>query len=449
MKKRIFAILVVLSLCIGLYSCKFIKDKLPPRTSEDVWDLISEKMDSQNSYTIKAKADFKFKVDNIEIIGKLSGETVIVDVLGDDFYFYQSMKSEVGAKSSKVSETSNEILAYESGVAYLHRESGSNFKNLSADMSAEEFFKFYSDDSISLSPEKSNDSSFVKKEDGSWYIKCSDFEDDYIRSVCSSVGLGSLIFTYGINIEDISFEVFANSEYYVNLMKLAFLDGEGEDIISMDMEYSSFNSTEKRSFDKKNYTKVDDITIVDKINDSLAETLSYDSGSFVLDVEHTIDGKDYFSTIIDETDKVSYKIEDGKLTFKIDIKDGSISYNIEYEDGAMKTYQGSGEPVVRKYSEKEARLFLAALVNNFGYNSLYVDNVIKIDEDEYKIKCRAEDVSAYRQLITAYGDSYKGYDLEFIAKVDKDGNIKEIKSVLTAYGINISYKIVNKLDISK
>ena len=310
MKKICFGLVVIIALSLVLSSCEIVGQIFEPKSGIELWERVSNKMASLDSYVCDVNATISLSVNDIEFDGSITGETVIVGLQKGELFVYEYANSEISSVEADFSQTTSSVIGYDGGNIYLYNKQNKESKKLFSSITKEEFITYYFDNSsIDISPDNCENLDFSKNDDGSYELRYSGFRESDINEITGRIGFDS--FSLGVVITDIRVSVFIDKEYRVNEMKVDFLIETGEKPLSMNITYSAFNSAKKRVFDKDEYIKVDDVRIINHISRELNEALLYRTGIFTLDVSHKL--KDKKGVLVDkyeERDTISYRIKD-------------------------------------------------------------------------------------------------------------------------------------------
>lgn len=430
MKKTALLSVIVMVLSLALTSCSMFE----PRTPEKLWEKIEKKMDKLDSYSAKLSATIELEVAGVKITGEETGESIVI-LRGDGIeYAYESVTSEMTAAGETT--TSDKLIVYDEGKMYVANVNDKDHSRIYSDISASDFKDYLFDNtSFEFSPEGAATTSITKNDDSTWKLSCSDYDEEHIDEMIGKIGLDTSL---GIRIEDISFYAIADDKYRATEIGVDIYAGTSDKpILSMVIEYSDFNEAEKKSFAKENFTEVDEARIAGWINTGMNELLGQQTGSFTLDVTHYLSSSPI--PAYSETDEITFADNNGVYEYEIEATISGAVYVIEYK-GGKQTIKSNYQVQTNTQTDQEAKLYITSLLNSSGFAPQYVADVKLLEDGKYRIDCKVADVSAYKQIASALGSGYTGYELYLIAEMDGD-DLVSLESYLTVKSATGNYKI--------
>ena len=451
--KKIASILLIVSILLSLCSCQLIQKLFEPTHGMAIWDRIDREMDALDSYTSKTDATISVvNSSGIHIKGTTSGETIVVGAQSGDFYMYQLSSTELTAKVNDYEEKSSSLILYDKGNMYLYNRLYSNTQNesksLYSEMSEDDFLSYINQSDLALSPEGCSNVSFSKSDDGSIEGSYSGFGKERTEAIANE--LGFYYSTFGVTIADVRISIIADSDYRLNKMIISLVSNNEITVFDATIIYSDFNCSEKKEVDTRSYIKVDDVRVVNAINIDMNNALSRAEGGFMLSISHSMDTKSGTNvSSYEETDAITYRVEDGKYSYDISARTTEQSILMKYSDGKQETYINGMLSSTKSQKELEAMAFIASLMNNSGYSPMAVHDVERLEDGVYKLTVRTGDTTAYRNIMQSYKDNFVSYECFFIATFGDDGVLNTLESELVISGNKYDYTVKSKLEINK
>ena len=135
MKKKLFALLLVLATVFTLASCDYVEDLLdtviPPKDADELYERVDDRMDSLASYRADTSGTMKFYASGNEVDAKITGMGIMFDDDTQDYYYYNYMKTEITSEDLDLDEESESMIAYSGGKAFVNN-SGEDYEQMLA-----------------------------------------------------------------------------------------------------------------------------------------------------------------------------------------------------------------------------------------------------------------------------------------------------------------------------
>ena len=457
MKKLSLLLVIVMALSLMLSSCRVVWSVVEPKDEIELYERIDKMMNKQKSYKGDVTAELAFTYMGIEFLGDMTMEIVSSGSPGDDdYYFYSGTRYELKGNGETVS-TSDEIVAYEDGIAYVCENEGDDFSRISSELSGTEFYDFYVDSEVDfdVSPEDASERSMKKLEEGGWSLSFSEFDKEELDEMLESFGIADTIGEeMGVKIYDVEVEITIDKKYLVDTMSLSFL-GEGYEkpIFFITIEYSEYNKAEKVELDKSIYTETYDVRLARQLESFYSDALKEERFRFDLLIEHrvTVDIRG------DEQTKVSSERDNVKIENKEDLFFYTVVSNssgeqivIDYAYGLQTATLPGSEAQKRTQSELEAISFISSLLNPADFGPEMVRDISKIGKGIYRIELEISDYTQYRQIMHDADLTFKEATLFLEVEMDGD-DVKRIASFATVKGeksyVKCTYIIENKVTV--
>ncbi len=447
MKKRILYLLVCMLLAaVMMVSCGGDEPKVSePESAQELYDRIDEQMDALDSYRADMSMKMTFFINGIEVTGDGTGYTIQDLKLEGDYYFYTETTTKVTAKGLSMDQTQKNIEAYYKGNYFISNEQDGAAQKLYSSMTAEEAKEYRLEselDTLDLIKDCTA-KDFSKKEDGTWELICSGYTKTAIEKISKQMGLDDS--TLSVEVMDLKLVLIADADYRAKQIKIDFVFEEAKNmpVVSITADYSQYNEaiTTTESIKIEDYTKVDDIRILEDIEKMLEERSESGQCRFELDLKQLIraaDGKQ-LSVYTEENDIVVAEGEDG-YSYNIDAFINKTNYDISYKNGKQTVKTGS-QSQDNPQTEQQAREWIQSLMNTSKYSPDIVTNIEDKGDGVYKLTCDNLSRDEYEAVFTGNGGTMSSVG-QVITVTVKDGAIVTILSTVTAKGTIASYGAV-------
>ena len=396
MKKNVARLIAVIAMCVTLVgtlaSCTAIKTfKLRHMDERErafaLFEIVDEKMDSLNSYTINGKYTMNLEIagEKMEMEAKLVNKAINQNK--KDYATYS--ETETTAKYPGMDDvTTVEFEGYYNGRLYLGNKQ-SDYEQRICSFTPLEKYKDYLEEKSEdfLTEESTTSATCTENEDGSWRIELiGDYDlaemkeslDDMLASLSGGIELShsKLVFDIGSDLYITSFS-----------WEFVFISNEGDAKLPKfvcEFEVKDINKTKISSSTFEGYTEVDDVLALKKLEDAISDREGEKSGTFTRYLEQSAQ-----NTKTTEMTTISYQTdEEDNFNYRIDLTSGDDKYIITYMDGKRETKRPNGYLVgTQKQTQDEAKAFIESLKNLSMFDIGYVTNITVEDSESgvYKI----------------------------------------------------------------
>lgn len=410
-----------------------------PTSAKELWELVDNAMNNAESYESDLLGEFVMYIGGYKMVSKASGfEIKVGDKNDNDFYHYLFIKGDASCDELSFSETSNNIEAYNQGMAFIYTAKGDSVQSFCSKMTVEEYFEFNNDilsDELDLA--ECTKSEFSKNEDGSWNLSFSGYSKKTIGVFLKAIGFDEI--QSSVDVMDMKISLTADNEYLVGEMVLELVfDVEETDtsipVFKEVIKYSKYGEAKKtlEGINPSEYTEVDDITVLGKVGDAIDEFANLAEGSFNLDINQTLKvGTE--TNKYNESDYVFFGKINGGFVYTLDsMVNGVTAMNIDYRNG-VQTVTSGADSERYSLSESEAKKIVYQLINTAAYNESYVTDIEKLSEGVYKFTVDVPDLSAYEESLAPMGVTCKS-GKQGIVVTFADDKLSKIESDLTVFG---------------
>ena len=443
MKKRILCLLLCMLLTMTMISCGGDEPKVSePASAQELYEKIDEQMDALNSYRTDMNMKMTFYFNGIKVTGEGTGYAVENVNLEGDYYFYTETTTKITTNDLSLNQTQKNIEGYYKGNYFISDEQNGKAQKLYSAMTAEEAKEYRLDselNTIDLIKDCAT-KEFSKKEDGTWELNCSGYTKTAIDKISRQMGLDDSALS--VDVMDLKLVVLADANYRATQIKIDFMFEEAKNApaVSMTANYSQYNETctPSASLNTEDYTKVDDIRVLDTIEDLLKERNESDSCKFTLDLKQLIrtsEGKQL--SVYTEENSISFGEGDNGYFYDIDAYINKASYDISYKNGKQIVKTGS-QTQNNAQTEQEAREWIKSLINAAKYAPGIVTNVEDKGDGVYKLTCGSLNTDEYETFFASSNGKMNSVSQSITVTI-KDGAIISILSTVTAKGTVATY----------
>ena len=421
MKKKIFCLLVCMLLILTMVSCnkeekedpdvsdsestqeleeKEDPNALDPKSAQELYDKIDEQMSALDSFKMDMSANMTFFISGYEVNGEITGYSFENVKSNDDYYFYTETTTKMTAPELNMDQTLKSAEAYYSGNYFIFNEQEGITQKLYSPMTAEEANKHRSEselDTLDLIKDCAT-KNFEKRDDGTWELKCSGYTKTAIEKISENMALDNdLLFT---EVMDMNLVLEADTDYLATQIKMDFVFEETQNIpvVSITADYSQHNQAIDMpdSLNTENYTKVDNILMLNDIQKMLEDRCESESGMFTLDIQESVENAEgsLLSSYIEDND-ITFGEGNNGYFYEIDtVINNKNKYNVSYTNGKQTVATGS-QSQDNVQTEQEAREWITSLINSVKYDAMMVTDIKNKGDGEYKLTCIVTDTSAY------------------------------------------------------
>ena len=450
--KKICRLISLALLCTMLASSAVILSSCAKIDAEQEWERINVAMDSLTSYESDVRIDMVFYSDGEKIKTVSEGKVIQSDVGGDDYYFYQTSKTDVVCEALNIDESVRDIEAYNEGNYFIYQHTlGGSTQKLYGPMSAEDFVS-YKESVGELDIDITDCKSVEKKrnKDGTRSIIYSEFSPSTVKKVLNTLGINKDLFKF--NIKDISVTVTYDKEYRVTVMEYKFIfdiydKAKNKPSLTAKAKYYNYNSAERdyTNISPQQYTYIEDINILTKIEKTLEEKKNATENTIYVNASQMVYSGSQGSSY-SERDTVNYGVKDGKYYYDIQSDIGGKEVEITYRDGkqTVKTASVSQE---NEQTEEEAKEFIDGIIDGARFRKLNVvsiDRVVDpeaVNEEVYVIKLEDFDKTPYQEIVAQLGiGSYSNVEHTVLVQF-LNGKLRLLEGTITINNYSASLKV--------
>lgn len=445
MKKKLFALLLVLATVFTLASCDYVENLLdtviPPKDADELYERVDDRMDSLASYRADTSGTMKFYVSGNEVDAKITGMGIVFDDDTADYYYYNYVKTEITSEDLDLDEESESMIAYSGGKAFVNNSGEDYEQMLFSAMTKERFEEVYLDDEIDFDDfSDAKNKTFVQNEDKSWTLEYSGCSADSIKEFSEAMDIEEMM---GVDVKDLKIKLTANNKFLVSKVSVEFVFDveEGDEEIPelfMEVKYSDLDSAERVEIDESKYTEVDDVSCLKILSDKLNDACNSKNAVANLSINQKVTYGANTQTV-KETDKITYgENEDGEFYYDIVAATQGMTINIAYRDGKMTTSY-SGNTYNKSQTELEAKAYLKSLINTARYSEQYVTDVEKVGDNVFRLEL-VVDESEYQSAL----GNYQIFSINQTITVKLvDGNLQRVESVVDIVTIGGPKLVIN------
>ena len=356
----VVCIAVIFGCAAALGSCNFL-EKVP--SADDILELDSEQrayelfayadrmMSKADSYTARMLYNMSLTVGDYEIVAEGVEESIVSGMRSEAFSEYSEGTSKVSISSdtSAVSEMQT-VMGYKDGMYFRKYVTDSKLQALCSEMTRTEYNdhkKYLGGIEFDFSDDSCVTTTCTYNEDGTWVATYTDFFEEELTQYEKLTEELALLFPEGVKLADIAVEVKVDELFYVESVSVDYVyTGKGVELPSFNItvNYSDYNDTEAADVDLDEYTEVDDIRVIDKIDDALKAVTDKTNVSFTTQYNQKI-------TVAGESDIIKQKFEG---TFE---NGAGFSFDVTFtaDDGSQLiiTYSGGKQIVYEVVVDEE------------------------------------------------------------------------------------------------
>lgn len=438
MKKGICSVLSLLLCVLMLAACQNSNpDTTPtekpfePENALQLWEKINTTMDALESYETDNTAKVVYYYMGYEFELELIGKTVMTT----DAH-YEETETVISCAEIEMDQTMKMMQAYHDGTMYMANSVDTYDQKFCSGMTFAEYKEEKTGDlTEDISIIDCTEAAFSKSEDGLWKLECSGYTKKTINKVLGSMELPDD--QLGASIEDMRVALVADKDFHAQKIELSlvFTEAEGEPLpeFSIVAQYSRFNTAvfDSALLKTEEFTQVDDVRILEKVEDALEERQAATSGKFTLELNSTSELMGHAESS-SEKDSVSYGKENGAYYYDITAELNGQQFTMQYRNG-LQTVTSGGESQTAAQAETDAKAFIDGLIDSAKYNPMAVTAIEKKDEGVYLFHVAQQDVSAYEHL-------FVGLDVEITAAAQQitvtldNGHLAKIESKISLDG---------------
>lgn len=328
---------------------------------------------------------------------------------------------------------------YQNGYLFSsYKESDGGAQKVKSKMSAEEYIDYFTHKEGSLNidyiklAEGAATQSVEKNDDGEWVANFSNLSeeslkafDEYLADITESIENCP-------DLKDVEITVTADKNFFPKSYLYKIVFENDEDSSSEESTPIATNSTPKIKFtitstvvdinetklkdtDINSYEEFEDLREFDTLEKALDDKKT-GSGRFELNLRSltTVNGETVAST--DETDQVTYSLEDGEVNYEILARLEDYTVKINYESGIRKTVVSQSGKTVSSSSDfstdYEGKQQIFSLMDAGSFRKIKIESMeIKVSEDNvttYEIEL----IDDFDETITTLVNTYNAYNME-------------------------------------
>ncbi len=406
MKKRLFALMLCISLLCSLTACSSGEAKLEKlegtERADAFFDIVNE--DPADEYVTEMQMEIVGSLYGVRIEAELENTATYIDYKGNSPVYHSESRSEitVGSDSAKTVQTTETVSGYRDGKLYERSKNDGKTSALASSVSANEFKahqKFltgYTDEELEALHKSATVKECVKNEDGTWSASYSGYSEEDVLALIDYAFDPTVLMLDGYTVKDIIFTVEANAdflptdwEYEIVFEKTDTSQLYPQAQAKTAIEFKDIGTAKAPEVDLSSYTEVEGLAELQKIRATLGEYLTSDeAGSFTTESKQNANSGSV-TNYTHETDYVTYEIKNGEYIFDIDATvktpadTAGTDYVITYSNGVfVMTQKGTSNEQREAMTESNARVFIYRLIDPVGLSDALISN-IKTNDGEY------------------------------------------------------------------
>ncbi len=405
-----------------------------PENTQELWKKIDGIMNDLESYQAKETAQMIIFNTGYKMEFSAQGKGYYFVKKGEEF-FYNSTHTRMFCKELSMDESYETLIAYNNGKMFIGNVEGNFKSNFYSEMTYEEFLVAQSDkylDEIDLLD--CTKATYVKNADETWTLDFTGYTKKAINIFLKDMDLTEK--ELGSAITDMKVHVEANQQFYVTKMQIEFVFDENSTAkpsIKVISEYSDHNVlvVDRTIINEGNYTKVDDVRIIDIVKDSIKALKNARNGSFVLEVKETTKAFGETSTYT-ETDTVTYGEQNGAYFYDITAKLNQGTITIKYKNGTQTIKSGS-QSESGAMTDETARQFVESLIDQVGFEPIYIYAIEKMNANSFEFHIMDSDNARYDEFFNQNGIT-KSSCVQSVLVTLENGEVKKFSSKTTLEG---------------
>ena len=378
MKKiaSVLGIFIVISFVLMFSSCVGnSQEPKEPTTADELYELIEEKMDAQESYKIKENTSAVFYTSGYEMNINIESEGIYDSLNSDDYYFYYDSELIMDVPELSKQISAHSVKSYQNGTYFSSYEEELTEQRIYTIMTKDEFLE-YKEGNIEMDLDVySSTTRTFEKNDNGWVFMASGFTKKSMNSFIKSIGFEEeMVGGDPIDFE-IKFEV--SNDFLVKTATFTFIfEEKSKDMprFTLVNEYSSFGNVERIPLEKVGYTEMD-VRVLDNIEESLNEIKKSTDFKFITKKTIDIEVENVKQTTTEQA-TVTFGEDRNGYFYTIETKINDLNYYIEYENG-VETVTVGDDTSKAQSSDDVARATIAYYLDPASFSKTNVRNMYK------------------------------------------------------------------------
>lgn len=466
MKRVIGTVCLLLTCVLLLASCGAFDKK--PRTAEELWARIDERMQAFDAYVLEQEMEMTVVQDGYAFV--TTGKGVLAEdrsAMDSDYYFYSDASASVKCEELEIEQSMREISAYMNRKGYKVTDDRGFKRKLFCKMTAEEFLAYNQEgnDLEDVDFLACTQKAFTQNEDGSLTLTFAGYTGKAVHSIVQSLGAQSI--APGTDIIDMQVVFEADAEYNLTDVEFSFVfdaeDAETAPSMRIALHVKELGSVSRISEEDLPFTfgctEVDSFTVLTEIEDALAAYSDAEGGTFA---RTTMQIRRYGGGTYEYTEEmqVEYATVQGKYTYDI-VGEGSVAgksdvidVSISYQNNTQ-SITSQGQSASYTQTDEQARAYIATLINDptNGFLPSRVTQVKKLGGGRWEIVQAVPTVDAepFVQIMESMGATY-GYAEQTVRVTILDGKLVSINTGTVIYGTlqgkSLTYSIIAENEFS-
>ncbi len=405
MKKTIRSILLLLFavlMSVSFTACQGTEESAyEPESAIALWEKVDETMNTLESMEMTVSINAAYYSMGYQFT--LTGES---NILTCQDTHYTANTVVVSCEELSMAQTTQTVEAYYDGMMYSAVSDGTYDQKLRSAMTHEEYDQMQSGElTEEIDVADCTAAEYAKDENGGWTLNFSGYTKKTVDRALKTLNLTEEVL--GAPVEDMTVNLTANSDFYVEKLEIGFrFSAEEEEVtpeFSVVAEYSGYNATvfDPVRLKAEEYTTVADVRILGAVADALAERQEASAGKFTLQLTTTEQLQGQVRTSR-ETDTVTYGRKNGAYFYDITAEMDDNSFLLQYQGGEQKV-TSNGQTHTAEQTEQEAKEFIDGLINYADYNPAVITGIQQQEEGVYLLTSGAPDLSKYAPIFAASG----------------------------------------------
>lgn len=431
MMKSVLCSVLLLSLLMSmLVGCKVTWAEKLNRMDETervgaLSNLISEKLEESDSYTIELELDIKCVYQEVDMEINAENEMRYTGLLGESPAYHNSGTVRMEAMEGLINTTARQEEGYRNGKMYRSYREGDTKQKLWSPISWEDYSAYQdskskSDIEFDFQPEDCTDITCLQEEDGSWSASLKITTEDGMKGFLEMIADFEEMLGNDCEVEAVVFAFQTNESFYLTNFTIEFeFAAKDKDSkadlpeLKIEADVSDYGTTELEEIKFDDYTEVVDLRVLNIPAETIKDFTAGEEGvlEFSLDQCIRYAGQKQENS---ETDRISFTDKDGKYTFRVEAKQEDYDIFLTYADGKRKTVvmQGSEEidTDTEDCTDEEARAFIDGLVMQSGFDPNLITDIElkKGEENVYIFHMQPEKNALLAQMMESAGSDELG-----------------------------------------
>jgi len=433
-KKRFFISILLMFLMLICTSCVFGE----PHSAKGLWRRINASMDALDSYEVDISMEMSFSVNGVKVEGTANGRGIEAGRGKEDYYYYQIVRTTLKSNRFDSDKKLYSLQAYHDGMAFISNTGEGMEQKLCSPMEAQAYIEYVGNQASGIGGfHICENAEYAKLENGDWLLTFSGYPEETVEKVAELYGIEGD--TLGAEMTDMKVSISAGEDFLVKNLTIDFVfeDKKAGPVISLSSDYSRYNEAKRYTdtLDVEDYVQIEDLRLLNDIEDMLEEIQESEKATFTFESTQTTEGKETYR----EIDTVTFENREDGFYYNIDADIKGEKYEMIYEKGTLTVKSETKTPERKAQTEKEAKAFIADLINFAGYDKTYVTKVVRAGDNSHILVLKRQN-----PLAGQGGNS----STQNVTVVIKDDQLVSITTSVTVNQVTAYYYQVVKIKTS-